>query len=126
VTVDVESCQGKVVGERVETGGGGKTVRETLERNFGEDFPVQPSIEEEFFQMKVRLFSLMAAIPLVFLSGGSVSAFAQSPAEVSKIAAAFPIGSTSAQKSQATRVARQTEHINTTSGYVSVSSTALT
>ena len=71
------------------------------------------------------MLSVMAAIPLVTLSVGSVPTFAQSPTEVSKNAAASPIGLTSAQKSQAARVARQTEHINTTSGYVSVSSTAL-
>ncbi len=42
MTIDVEACQGKVVGERVETGCGGEAVLERMEKNFGECFPSHP------------------------------------------------------------------------------------
>ena len=83
VTKYDDRCQGKCVGERVGTGCGDEVVHERIERNLVGFSTLTPN-KEEFFRMKVTMLSLMAAIPLITLSAGSVSAFAQSPAAVSQ------------------------------------------
>ena len=79
----VESCQGKVVGERVRTGAGvDPSVRHW--KRIWWVLPHSPSTKQEFLRMKVTMLSLMAAIPLIPHSVGSVPAFAQSPANISQ------------------------------------------
>jgi len=75
----------------------------------------------------MKHFGILATVASAILFGSTLSVLSLAPVQAATIPNGLSTanGLTAAEQAQAAKIAQATEHINTTTGYVSVSTTAL-